>query len=193
MTFDIRLGVTPQDRTRVAHLFWQAFEPKLAPVFGTRAKGVLFIAPNLNSNAAFCAFDGQELVGVVGFRTAEAGFLQGGFRQMRAVFGLTGGLWRSALLEVYGQPVGPQEVLIDGVFVDTPWQGRRIGTRLLHALSDHAIGLGKTDLVLDVVAENTRAVALYQREGFAIAYTKKLGLRRWLFKATAVHRMTKTL
>ncbi len=190
---DIRFGIKPQDKTHVAHLFWHAFARKIGPLLGPYPKAKSFIAANLNPQAAFCAFDRGELVAAVGFRTAQSGFFGGGFADMAAVYGRVGALWRYALLEAYNQPVEQDEVLLDGLFVDPNWQGQGIGTQLINTLSDHARHLGKSVLVLDVVVENTRAVALYKRHGFVIQNTKKLGPGRWLFKSKAMHRMAKPL
>ncbi|MEZ4368234.1 MAG: GNAT family N-acetyltransferase [Kofleriaceae bacterium] len=60
-----------------------------------------------------------------------------------------------------------------GMAVAGAWQGRGIGGALLDQLIRGAEALGLEALVLDVYDDNARALALYQRAGFA-----RLGTRR---------------
>ena len=54
-----------------------------------------------------------------------------------------------------------------GINVDPEWQGRGVGTLLMHALCDVADNwLGLLRIELDVFADNRRAQALYERFGF---------------------------
>ena len=47
------------------------------------------------------------------------------------------------------------------------WRGRGLGARLLDAALAGAAGLGITRVELEVFASNPRAIALYERRGFA--------------------------
>ena len=58
----------------------------------------------------------------------------------------------------------PAEIYLARIEVHPAHQGRGIGTRLISALIDEARRRGQ-DLVLDVLAVNHRAQALYQRLG----------------------------
>lgn len=57
--------------------------------------------------------------------------------------------------------------------VDPSWQRRRIGDRLLVALSRAAVAKGATALTLEVRASNEPAQALYRRFGFEPAGIRK--------------------
>ncbi len=58
----------------------------------------------------------------------------------------------------------PGEIYLSRIEIDPGYQGRGIGTRLINMLLDEA-GQGGQDLVLNVLAVNHRAYALYQRLG----------------------------
>jgi len=64
--------------------------------------------------------------------------------------------------------------------VDTAWQGRRIGARLLWRLVDEVRAAGATALTLEVRLSNTAAQRLYQWFGFA-----PVGVRRGYYAQTA--------
>jgi ribosomal protein S18 acetylase RimI-like enzyme len=59
----------------------------------------------------------------------------------------------------------PHEIYLEGLKLHPRHQGRGIGAELLRALVDTATRRGQ-DLLLDVLAVNTRAHAFYQRHGF---------------------------
>jgi len=59
---------------------------------------------------------------------------------------------------------GPAEIYLSRIEVHPSHQGRGFGSRLIRALIDEATGKGQ-DLVLDVLAVNRRAHALYERLG----------------------------
>jgi ribosomal protein S18 acetylase RimI-like enzyme len=58
----------------------------------------------------------------------------------------------------------PGEIYLARIEIDPRWQGRGIGTRLISALIDEAAGHGR-DFVLEVLAVNGQAQALYRRLG----------------------------
>ena len=60
---------------------------------------------------------------------------------------------------------GP-EADVQTIAVAPSAQGRGVGTRLLRALTERAVRSGARSLLLEVRADNARAIALYEREGF---------------------------
>jgi ribosomal-protein-alanine N-acetyltransferase len=63
--------------------------------------------------------------------------------------------------------------------VDTAWQGRRIGARLLWRLAEEARAAGATALTLEVRVSNASAQRLYQWFGFA-----PVGIRKGYYART---------
>ena len=78
-----------------------------------------------------------------------------------AVAGPAGALAGYAGLLVPGPEADVQTIAV------APYaQGRGVGTRLLRALTEHAVRSGARSLLLEVRADNAPAIALYEREGF---------------------------
>lgn len=66
-----------------------------------------------------------------------------------------------------------------GMMVHDDWQGRGVGGRLLATLLEVADGyLGLTRVELTVMADNPRAIALYERHGFAHEGRKRNAILR---------------
>jgi ribosomal protein S18 acetylase RimI-like enzyme len=83
--------------------------------------------------------------------------------------GFAPGRWQ--IITANGTDVGmlnvdyrPDEIYLSRIEIHPSYQGRGIGTRLINMLLDEAGQKGQ-DLVLDVLAVNHRAYALYQRLG----------------------------
>lgn len=59
----------------------------------------------------------------------------------------------------------PTEIYLGRIAILPAWQGRGIGTSIVRSLLDRAAASGKA-VVLEVLHENPRAAALYERLGF---------------------------
>ena len=100
---------------------------------------------------------------------------------MTGVFGRWGGRWRGGVLWTLGREVDNDRFLIDGICVAKAHRGKGVGSMLLAALYQEAAERGYRAVRLDVVQENFRARALYERQGFQAVRTEDLGLLRFLF------------
>ncbi len=93
-----------------------------------------------------------------------------------------------------GPPLGYAGLLVAGTEADVQTvavspraQGRGLGTLLVRALVAEAVRRGATSLLLEVRADNDRAIALYLREGFeriAVrrAYYQPGGVDAWVMR-----------
>lgn len=170
---EIVQGFTDAQRADVARLFWDAFSGKLGRVLGPPEKGRAFITSVLNPEFAFCAVDGDQVLGVAGFKTADGGLVGGGLSDMTPLYGWFGGVWRGVLLDQLERDLSDGQLLMDGIFVDGTARGQGVGTALLDAVLAHAKALGSTEVRLDVIDSNPRARALYERVGFIPCGTVK--------------------
>ena len=100
-----------------------------------------------------------------------------------------GGLWRGVVLSALDRPVEPGSLLMDGIFVSESARGQGIGTLLLDAIKRKARALGSSNVRLDVIDSNTRARALYMRQGFVAVETSETGLFRHVFGFRSSTRM----
>jgi GNAT superfamily N-acetyltransferase len=68
-----------------------------------------------------------------------------------------------------------------GTCVARAHRGKGIGSQLLAALYQEAVERGYGAVRLDVIQDNWRARALYERQGFRAVRTEELGVLRFLF------------
>lgn len=190
----LRNGFAPQDRAEVARLYWTAFGSKLGRVLGPERKALELIERVLCPAHAICAYgsDGR-LLGVVGFQTATGSLAGGGLADFRAVYGRFGAYWRSACIGALVRHETSPAFLLDGLFVRPEARGRGIGTALLEAAAREAFARGFTEIGLDVIDDNPRARALYERRGFQAVGSETTGLLRFLFGFRSSTKMIRRL
>ncbi len=175
-------GFPETQRARAAELYWSAFSGKLGRLMGPDEAGLAFLRRVLTPDFSICAFDQTgALVGLAGLKTGAGALVGGGLRDLAAVYGWPGALWRAPLLAVLERDLAPGVLLMDGIMVADSARGQGIGTRLLDAVKARAAELGCSELRLDVIDTNPRARALYEREGFTARGTTQLGPFRRLF------------
>lgn len=189
----IRHGFNIADRALVAQLYWGAFGGKLGRVMGPEAKALRFIESVLRADHGISAYDGDQLLGVVGFKTHKGSLVGGGWDDMVRVYGWLGSAWRALLLELLERDTENQRFLMDGIFVAEHARGRGVGTALLAAIEAEARSRGYSELRLDVIDSNPRARALYERLGYEPVHTDQLGPLRWVFGFASSTTMVKTL
>jgi GNAT superfamily N-acetyltransferase len=186
MNMRILHGLPPELAAEAASLYWQAFSGKLGGVMGPEPKALRYIIRVLQPDHAVVAVDAAgALCGVAGFRSARGAFVGGGVADLLAIYGHWGGLWRQLCLRLLNHDLEPRALVVDGLVVAPGRRGQGIGAALLAALSEEARRRGHPELRLDVVEENLRARALYEREGFvprARLYPRRARmLVRWLY------------
>ncbi|MEM1237860.1 MAG: GNAT family N-acetyltransferase [Pseudomonadota bacterium] len=177
MKFAVEPGFREHHRAEVALLFWQAFEGKLRPSLGSDARALRFIEAGLRPDFAFTAVSEEgALLGAAGIKTSKGGFLTGTFADLREVYGTVGAFWRGTILDQFERSLEPGVLQMDGIFVDEAARGLGVGTALLDAVVWTA-RMNRCDRVrLDVVTENPRARALYERYGFNEVGRMKAGI-----------------
>lgn len=182
MGVTIFLGLHPELRTQAARLYWEAFGGKLGRVMGPDDKALAFFQRVISLDHCLAALDEDgQLIGIAGFKTPKGGFASGGWKDLTAVYGPLGGRLRGMLLWALNRDVDNDRFLVDGICVSRAHRGRGVGSLLLAALYDQALGRGYRSIRLDVVDDNWRARALYEREGFLATRTERTGLLRHLF------------
>ncbi|MEL7115184.1 MAG: GNAT family N-acetyltransferase [Pseudomonadota bacterium] len=186
MDDDLTVRLVPQipetGREDAARLFWQAFQGKLGKVMGPDAKAIAFLTRVLNPSFGIAALDVEgRVIGIAGFKTADGALVGGEMRDLFAVYGVFGGLWRGVTLSVLERETAPGTLLMDGIFVESRARGLGVGTQLLHAIKARAAELGLDHVRLDVIDSNPKARALYERQGFQAEGQSHLGPLSWIF------------
>lgn len=181
-------------RAQAAQLYWAAFGPKLGRLFGPDARALDYLGRTIRCDHAFAALDARgSLLGVAGFKSPTGAFADGGWPEMRAVYGATGAGWRIGVLRLMHNEVDNINFLVDGISVAREARGQGIGSALVMALCDEGRRRGYGTIRLDVIAENIRARALYERLGFEVTATQRLGALRHLTGVTTVTTMVRRL
>lgn len=170
-------GFVETQRGAIAALFWQVFEDKLGFILGPKSRALPYIAASLQPSYGFCC-TGPEgvLLGAAGIKTRKGGLLAGSHRDLVAVYGRWGAMWRSVLLGAFARNVPPGVLLLDGIFVAEAARGQGIGGRLLSAVVETARSHGFKQVHLDVAIQNAPARALYDRHGFYVSKVRRAGV-----------------
>lgn len=175
-------GLHASLRPQAARLYWEAFGGKLGRVLGPDERALRFFQRVIRGDLCFSAVDeGGELVGIAGYKTPAGSFAGGSWDDLTDTYGRWGGRWRGGVLWTLGREVDNDRFLIDGICVARAHRSKGVGSMLLGALYQEATERGYGSIRLDVIQENWRARALYERQGFRAMRTEKLGLLRFLF------------
>ncbi|MBL9049040.1 MAG: GNAT family N-acetyltransferase [Tabrizicola sp.] len=175
-------GLHPQLRREAAQLYWEAFGGKLGRVLGPEVRALEFFEQVIRIDLCFTAVnEAGALVGIAGYKTPAGSFAGGSWSDLHAVYGRWGGRWRGGLLWALSREIDNDRFLIDGICVARQHRSKGIGSLLLSALYEEAAERGYRSIRLDVIKDNWRARALYERQGFLATRTAKLGLLRYLF------------
>lgn len=163
-------------------LYWDTFGEKLRVPLGPKHKGIAFVRRVFRTDHGISAVsDDGQLLGIAGFKTSKGALVGGDFDDLRAIFGLFGASWRATLLSLLERDIENQRFLMDGIFVAERARGQGVGTALLHAICDEAKRRNYKEVRLDVIDSNPRAKALYERFGFRVVKTDKLGPLKHIF------------
>lgn len=189
---DIVGGLTDDQRARAAQLYDDAFSAKFTAAVPDRKHRLALFERGFVGDFALTAHIEGQLVGLAGYSNAS-GALTGGidFSLLRAQLGLGPSLKAAAILSLFERAPAHGQWVMDGIAVDSSWRGHGIGGRLLDHLCTLAIAGGAEQLRLDVIEQNPRARALYERKGFVATDTQRFAWLAWLIGFSASTTMVK--
>ena len=180
--FELRFGLPDDLRAEAARLYWLAFGDKLGGLLGPEDRALRYLQSTLRADHAIVALDHQDrLLGIAGFKSPAGSFAGGTLRDMQGAYGTFGAAWRSWLLSRLSRDVDNRRFLVDGICVDEGTRGLGIGTALIGALCQEARKRGYPEVRLEVIDSNRRARALYERLGFRVLKTERIGLLAHVF------------
>ncbi|MEV0900691.1 GNAT family N-acetyltransferase [Actinoplanes sp. NPDC049802] len=172
---DISLGFTPDERTRVGGLYWEAFGAKLSCAFRDDGTGRAAVTAALSADRFLVARDGGDVLGVCGFRAAGTAAADWSWRAARSRLGWVAAVRATVVLAPLAGGDVPGVLVLDGLCVAAGRRGAGIGSALLTAALDLAAARGDRAVQLSVVDTNPRAEALYRRRGFVIVGQGEMG------------------
>ena len=186
-------GLPETLRRDAARLYWQAFGSKLGAVLGPDARALRFLERVIRLDQVIAARDGDQLLGLAGFKTPQGSFAGGSPADMRAVYGRIGAFWRMALIGLLSRDIDNDRFLLDGICVAVPRRSQGIGAALMAEISAEAVRRGYSAVRLDVVDGNWRARALYERLGYRAVKQQRLGPLRHVFGFSVATTMVRDL
>jgi GNAT superfamily N-acetyltransferase len=190
MSFTITPGFHEDERSTAARLYWQAFGAKLGAVLGPEERARAFLERVLDPRFALVARDDAgRVLALAGVKTAGGALVGGEWRDLVAVYGWPGALWRAGLLATLERGLEPGVLQMDGIFVARHARGSGVGGQLLEAVARMAADGGQRVVRLDVIDSNPRARALYAREGFVPVSRSHTGPLRHVFGFRSALRM----
>ncbi|MBX2883319.1 MAG: GNAT family N-acetyltransferase [Granulosicoccus sp.] len=178
-TITIAQGLDADHCDRAAELYDIAFGEKLSLAISNKRDRIRVISLGLMPEFAICALDGEKLIGLAGFTTAN-GSLTGGidYERLLTELGWLKGNRAALVLSLYERDAKAGELLMDGITVDPDYRGQGIGTLMFQSL----IELGRREhynsIRLDVIDTNHRARRLYERLGFVVVKTERFEFMR---------------
>ena len=173
---NIRRGFEEKDRSKAAKLYVIAFKRKFEKLLGEEAILQRMFEKAMNSDFSLCAYEDGNLLGICGFHAGKHGLVEIKGRDFIENFGLIKGLWKAFLTDmIFTRKVkSKKELLMDGIAVDKDNRGQGIGSKLFQALIEYGIEENYNSIRLDVIDENPKAKALYQKLGFKETYYEKV-------------------
>ncbi|MCY3906251.1 MAG: GNAT family N-acetyltransferase [Anaerolineaceae bacterium] len=187
-------GLTDQHRDQAARLYMEAFRPLLQPLLGDGPRGLDLLARSMNPTHAFVAIHAGQLTGLAGFQDAAGSLLDIGLPAMVQSYGLPGGSLRYlAMGLLLSRSRQPDTLLMDGIAVAPECRGQGIGTQLLPVVCEHAREGSYREVRLDVLDNNPRARALYERSGFVAVKQRSYPFLQRYFGFSAVTEMRRPL
>ncbi len=174
MTFELQWGIPIGQYHRAASIIYDAFEHKFRYTLGPRKKAIPFIASRINNKFALVALKDGKIIGIAGARTTEGELVEiklipwlrtyhiYAVRSLVVAFPFILDLKQRDVFELNYLSV------IDEV------RGYGVGTRIVKEFIRFAKSKGFLWILLDVVDENVRAKALYERLGFKTVKHEKV-------------------
>lgn len=172
-------GIPPELRERTAQLYDIAFGEKLALAIPNANGRLQLLCKTMQLEFSIGAFDGEKLIGIVGFSTSQ-GALTGGidYRGLLSELGWVKGNRAAVVFSLYERKARDGELLMDGIVVDPEYRGRGVGTKLFSRLVSLAQSGQYTSIRLDVIDTNPGARKLYERLGFSEEKTEQFEFLR---------------
>ncbi|MBT9244694.1 GNAT family N-acetyltransferase [Gemmobacter fulvus] len=193
MNVTLHLGLPNSHRKTAALLYWEAFGGKLGRVMGPEAKALAYLERVIQADHVIIALEGEAMIGMAGFKTPNGAFADGGWKDMRQIYGTIGAIWRLGLLALLNREVDNHRFLVDGICVSHNHRGHGVGAALVQALCAEAAARGYSVVRLEVIDTNLRARKLYERLGFTVLRRDELGILRHAFGFASATTMIREL
>ncbi|WP_211233712.1 GNAT family N-acetyltransferase [Zooshikella ganghwensis] len=188
----IKRGWDIGQSTRIATLYDEAFGFKFSGAIANKEARVRILSKSFIPDFSYVAFVDHEIVGLAGFQ-AHYGSFTGGMSLSVLIdeLGVASGIWAATVLSLFERKPKAQELIMDGIVVDSKFRGKGIGSMLLDSIVSHAGKNGYDSVRLDVIDSNPRAKSLYETKGFVATHKEHFPYLEWLIGFTGSTTMVK--
>jgi ribosomal protein S18 acetylase RimI-like enzyme len=189
------------DAKALARLWLVTFPDKFGSVLGEKGEQILYdwlrlSCRHLQTTTVLEA--GGVLIGFIILETPSAPQADSGrwlWRALQLHNGIFGAL-RSFIMLVLidnGYRPGQDEVYIELLGIVPSWRGRGLAQQLLAHAETIAWAESASRLTLNVVWDNTPAIALYQKLGFTVTHEHRSKVLKWITGHSGYYEMVKKL
>lgn len=169
---EIKLGFKEKDRILAAQLYAEAFKRKFEKLIGDEELVTNLLEKALDPNYCLTCYHNDQLVGLSGFHVGKTALVNLKFSDFIRQFGIFKGIVASIIF--YRKSPPNDELLMDGIAVHKDYRGQGIGSMLFDELFVWATINKYKAIHLDVIDENPKAKALYERLNFKQIYYEKM-------------------
>lgn len=172
----LQLGFKEKDRLKAAALYANAFKRKFVHLIGNEDQVSALLEKGLDPNCCMAYYLEDQLVGLAGFHVGKHALVKISLSDFISEFGLFKGLIKGLLSGIvfHRKPVVEIELLMDGIAVHQNFRGQGVGSKLFNALFEWTKKNAYKAIHLDVIDENPKAKALYERLGFETTSYEKM-------------------
>ncbi len=189
-------GLNNNDKMALADLYTTAFDNKFKNIIGNKKIASSILVEGLNTKYCLSAYIDDKLVGAAGLCLQKNCLINIGLGTIIKKLGLFKGIYTAILASIIFKPkyLPQDEILLDALAVHENYRGKGIGSKLLKELFKWSVENGYKAIHLEVIDENPKARALYERLGFVeISYKKTPNFISKLIEVNGVTRMRKEL
>ena len=166
-------GFNQKQKHQAVSLYHEAFGDKIALAVKSREKRLKLLHESFESDYCFTALKDNQLIGIAGFQTSKGSLTNGlDYSQLIKQLGFIKGNKAALVFSLFDRKADENQLLMDGICVDSRFRSQGIGKSLLDRVIKYATNKHFSNVRLDVINTNPRAMALYQRYGFETVKTE---------------------
>ena len=176
-------------------ILFEAFARKFRIGFRNDEDFIRVFKSSVDRDSSLTAVLDGGLTGILAFKTRESNFYETRSSTLLTSFWppkTVRVLFNLCILKL-GDSTASDEFKVDSIAVNSASRGLGAGTSLMLKAEEKARSLGKTNMSLHVVGENTGAIRLYQRLGYTITRTERGFMVRLAIGSDEIHTMEKSL
>ena len=166
MSIELQWGLPKDQYHRAARIIYDAFEHKFRYILGPRDKAIDFITSQFNDKFALVALQEGKIIGIAGARTTEGELIDIKLIPWLRTYHIRTLRGLLIALPLLFERKQPGVLELSTLSVTDEARGKGVGSLIINEFIRHGQSKGFHMILLEVIDENIRAKALYERLGF---------------------------